>query len=205
MKVKKKILNQTLIEELMKGKAKIRGMDIKADAEFILKKDGREALHKVKKILQEANFPLEYEKLKSMDFYPGGMRAISLLAIKQVLGYTDTEIEEMGQRAAKVSLIVKIFTKYFGPVRRFFFRESPKIWQKYWTQGEFVPLKLDEKEKYAITQLKNFNLHPVYCTYLKGYFGTFTRLVTGGENIDCQETKCTFKGDSWHEFYIKWQ
>lgn len=198
-------LTKKLTKEIMGIEGKIRGMDLKADAEFVLKREGKEGLKKVQEKLKEINFPIEYEKLKSMDFYPGGLKALSLLAIREALEYSDEDIEEMGKTAPKISLIIKLFIKYFGPVSKFFSEEGPRIWRKYWTAGEFIPVELNEKEKFAILRVKDLNLHPVYCTYLKGYFSTLTRLVTGGEKITCQETKCPFKKDKFHEFLIRWQ
>jgi len=198
-------LTKELAKKIMAFEGKIRGMDLKADAQFLLEREGKESLEKVKGKLKAVGFPIEYEKLNSMDFYPGGLKALSLLGIQAVLGYEDKDIEEMGRAAPKISLIVKLFIKYFGPASRFFFKESPKIWKKYWTVGEFVPHRLNEKEKFAIMQIKNLSLHPLYCAYLKGYFSTLTKMVVGGKKVTCQETKCTFKGDKFHEFLLKWQ
>jgi len=199
------ILNKEIAQRIMKFEGKIRGMDLIADAEFILEKEGREALKRVEEKLKTIGFPIEYEKIKSMDFYPGGMKALSLLAIKEVLGYTDREIEEMGKAAPKISFIIKIFIKYFGPISKFFYAQTPKIWEKYWTVGKFIPVKLEEKEKWAIVRVEELDLHSIYCIYLKGYFSTVTKMVTGGQKITCQETKCPFKGNEFHEFLLKWQ
>jgi len=127
------------------------------------------------------------------------------LATKEIFGYSQSEIEEMGRAAAKVSFIIKIFIKYFLPISKFFFSQTPKIWDKYWTVGKFIPVALDEKNKSAVVRIENLDLHPIYCTYLLGYFSSLARMVTGGEKIICQETKCSFKGDKFHEFSIKWE
>ncbi len=199
------ILNKEIAEKLMAIEGKIRGMDLKADAEFVLKKEGEEGLRKIEERLKELNFPIEYRKVRSMDFYPGGLKALSLLAVKTVLGWDDQIIEEMGRKASKVSLIIKVFVRFFGSLSRFFFKESPQIWNKYWTVGKCVPKEFNESEKFAVVQLQDFRLHPIYCLYLKGYFTTVTRLATGSEKIICQETKCVFRGDPCHEFLLKWE
>ncbi len=198
-------INKQIAKSLMEFKGEIRGMDLKADAEFVLKREGKEGLKKVKDKLEEIGFPIEYGKINSMNFYPGGLKVLSLLAIKETLNYDDKRIKEMGKFAPKISFIIKLFVKHFAQISKFFFEETPKIWKKYWTVGNFLPLEVDEKKKYAIVRIKELNLHPLYCLYLEGYFSTFIRLVTGGEEISVQETKCFFRGDKYHEFLLKWQ
>ena len=122
------VLTKETAEKLMMIKGKIRGMDLKADAEFVLRKKGKEGLRKLEEKLKEINFPIEYDKIKSMDFYPGGLKAISLLAVKTVFGWDDQIIEEMGREASKVSLIIKVFVRFFGSLSRFFFKEIFKFY-----------------------------------------------------------------------------
>ena len=202
-------INQQLTKEtakkLMEIKCEIRGVDLKTDAQFVLKENGKEALKKVEKELKKVGYPIEYEKLDTMDFYPGGLKALSLLAIKKVLNFDDKKIKEMGVFAPKTSLIVKLFIRSFYPLKKFFFQTSPKVWKKHWTVGDFVPIEFNEEKKFAVIRVENLNLHPVYCTYLRGYFSTFTQIITGGKRVICQETKCSFQGDKYHEYLIKWE
>jgi len=200
-----KKLTEKLVQELMEFKGEIRGMDIIFDGEFVLKHNGKEGLKKVQEKLKEIGVPLEYKRLNPLSFCPGGLRVISLLAIQEALGYSDEKIEEMGKSAPKFSLIIKLFIKYFTSLRKFFFNQAPRIWKEYWTVGEFVPLELNEQEKFAIFRYQGVNLHPIYCTYLKGYFATVCQLVTGAKKVECKETKCVFRGDQFHEFFLKWE
>ena len=199
------LLDRNLAKKLMEIEGEIRGMDFKNEANFIIKERGKEGLKKVEEELKKVGYPLEYEKLETMKFYPCGLRALSLLAIKKALNFDDEKIRKMGSYTSKISFIVKIFIKYFSPISKFFFKETPKIWKKYWTIGEFIPVEYNKEKKYAIVRIKNLNLHPIYCLYLEGYFSTFTRLVTGGGEISVQETKCFFRGDEYHEYLLKWK
>jgi len=110
----------------------------------------------------------------------------------------------MGVFAKKMSLIVKLFVKYFPSLRRVVINEAPKIWKKHWTIGELIPVELNEKEKYAILRVKGFNLHSVYCHYLAGYFAGILQMLVKLPKTNSQETKCSFKGAPYHEFLIKW-
>ena len=79
------IINKETAKKLMEIKGEIRGMDLKSDANFVIKERGKEILNKVEEELKEVGYPVEYEKLETMGFYPGGLRALSLLAVKKPL------------------------------------------------------------------------------------------------------------------------
>lgn len=203
--MEEEILTKEFTKKLMEIEGEIRGIDLKSDGDFVFKEKGEEGLKKVEEEVKKNGYPIEYKKIKTGNFYPAGFKALSLLAIKKALGFDNKKIEEMGAVAVKIPFLLTIFTKYFSPLPRFFFRETPKIWRKFWTRGEFIPLELNEEKKFAIIKMKDFNLHPIYCVYLKGYFSTFTRFVTGSHKITCEETRCFFRGNEDHEYLIKWE
>lgn len=194
------------IKRLMEVDGQARGVVLKTDAEYVLSKKGEAGLKKVEDEMRKLGHPLDYQKIKSMDFYPVGLRALSLLVIKKVLNFDDEKIRDMGFVATKKSLIIKIFVRYFLSVRRVFFKEAPRIWQKHWTKGVLIPVDLNEGKKYGLLRLKNFDLHPLYCSiYLCGYFSGILQMLVKSSKITCQETKCSFKGDQYHEYLLKWQ
>jgi hypothetical protein len=194
------------IRKLMEAEGQTRGVVLKTDADYVLAEKGKEALKKVEEELERLGHPLDYQKIKSMEFYPVGMRALSLLAIKRVLNFDDEKIKDMGFVATKKSLIIKLFVRYFLSVKKVFFEEAPRIWQKHWTKGTLVPVELDEEKKYGILRLKDFDLHPLYCSvYLRGYFSGILQMLVKSTEITCQETKCPFKGNEYHEYLLKWK
>jgi len=199
-----KITKETA-KELMKIKGEVRGVTFKTDIEYILKEKGQEGLRKIEKELEKLGVSIKYKEMNTMTFYPVGFRALSLLVIKKVFNFSDEKIKEMGFFATKVSLIIKLFTRYFLSLQRVFFREAPRIWKKHWTVGELIPVELNEEKRYAIIRLKNFDLHPVYCRYLSGYFCGVLNLIVKSTTITSEETKCTFLGDEYHEYLLKWK
>jgi hypothetical protein len=152
-------LTKELAKKLIEFKGEIRGIDIISDGDFVLRNHGEEALKKVEEKLKEVGFPIEYRKLKPMGFYPGGLKALSLLAIKEVLGYSNEKIEEIGMAAPRFSLIIKLFVKYFASLKKFFFGYSPRIWREYWTAGEFIPVELNEEKQFATVSICIFSLY----------------------------------------------
>ena len=173
--------------------------------EFVLKEKGKKGLEKVEKEFKELGYPFKYKEVKAMSFYPIGMRAISWLAIRKTLNFNDEKIKEMGVFATKVSFIVKLFIKYFFSVEKVFYEESPKMWRKHWTIGELEPVEFNQKEKYGIIRLKNFNIHPIFCCYFQGYLSGVLQMLVKTTKITCEETKCSFRGDKYHEFSLKWE
>ncbi len=58
-------------------------------------------------------------------------------------------------------------------------------------------------KKYVVVRIKEFDLHPVFCRCLEGYFVTFATLVSGTKT-KCKEIKCTFEGDGYHDYLIEY-
>lgn len=194
-------LTKELAQKIMKVKGEVRGIVFKTDAEFILKEKGKKALEKVEAELKRIGFPLNYQQIKTMYFYPLGLRVVSLLAIKKVCNFSDRDIERMGARAPKVSLVIKLFLKFFFSISKTV-KQAPKMWEKHYTAGKLFA-KSDEEKKYALVRLEELELHPVFCSYLKGYFSTVIWMIVNSP-VTVREIKCTFKGDKYHEFLLTW-
>jgi len=197
------IINKEITQGLMEIKGEARGTHFKNDADFVIKEKGKEGLEKVEKELERLGYPIEYEKINQFAFYPAGLRAISLLAIKKVFDWPDEKIKELGAYAMKVSWIIRIFMKYFFSTEKVF-KEAQKTWSQYFTFGELIVEESDLKKKYTILKVKNFNLHPIYCRCLEGVFLELGKLILKPHKISCEEIECSFKEGKRHRFLIKW-
>jgi hypothetical protein len=193
------------VKKLLEIEGEVRGVVFKTDGEYILKEKGQEGLNKLERELKNLGQPIKYKKIETLAFYPVGLRAISLLVIKKVFNFDDEKIKEMGFFATKTSLIVKLFIRHFLSIQRVFFKEAPKIWRKHWSAGEINPIELNEEKKYALLRLKGFSLHPIYCCYLEGYFRGILQMIVKSSQIMSEETKCSFRGDKYHEYLVKWE
>jgi len=158
-------MNRKDLERLKKLEGMARGVTLKTDATYVLKKIGEEGLIKLQQKTKEIGWEINYKEIKTMNWYPLGSRIISLLAAKESFNWGDEEIKNMGNCAPKYSFIASLMMKYFLSLKRVF-EEVPKYWQNHYTIGELIPFKIDEKKKYIILQLKDFNPHPVMCLYL---------------------------------------
>lgn len=202
-------MNQELTKEaaqkLMEIKGECRGMHLKNDAQYILAKKGEGALKKVEKELERLGCPIKYKEIRAFNFYPVGLRAVSLLAIKKVLNLTDEDIRDLCGYAAGVSLIVKLYLKFFYSIPKIVEKAS-KIWREYFTVGELKITDYNEEKGYCILQKKGLDLHPLFCgPCLEGYIANLVKMVVKSGKVTCKETKCPFRGDKLHEFLVKWK
>ena len=194
------IITKEEFNKFMELEGETRGVGFKTEAKFILKEEGMAGLKKLEDIMEKFGYP--YKNIQTMDFYPMGLLAVALLSIKGLFNYDDKKFQEMGRFEAKFSLIIRLFMKYFISIERVI-KEVPKMWRKYYTVGDLKVIEFNEKKKYAIIRLENFQLHPLLCQVFEGYFPSVLQMIVGGF-VTCEETKCTFRGDDYHEFLMKW-
>lgn len=188
--------------ELMKIDGEVRGMGIKSHAEFILQKEGQAGLKKLEETITGLGYPVRYEKMRLMDFYPIGLEIATLLVIKRVFNYEDAEFQEIGRFGVKISFLLKLFMRYFVSPEKLI-KMASNVWKKGGALGDFEVVQYDKDKKHLVLRIENFNVHPVYCQIFIGYFSKGLQMIMGKEAI-CEETKCTFRGDNSHEFTLRW-
>lgn len=197
------IISKEEISRLMQIKGEVREIALRNHKDFIFKEKGLEGLKKLEEAINSIEGITKQEKLKAWEFYPIGLEIIELLAIKKIFNFDDEKIKEIGAFGSKVSFIIKLFFKYIGSIK-LLAREAPKIWRKYYTIGDLVVKDINEDKKYIILDVKNFNVHPIHCLHLGGYFSSMVKIASGGKVVSCEETKCAHRGDECHEFLLKW-
>lgn len=196
-------VTQEEIERLKTIEGEVRGVVFKTDEHFLLKNVGEEGVLKVEEELKKMGVELSYKDVERMEFFPIYLRVFSLLAISKVMNYGEEEIREMGKKAPRVSFLIKFFTKYFLSSEKTLDRVT-EIWGKHYTTGRVEAVEVNEEEGRAIFRLHDSNFHPILCDYLLGYFSSIVAMVIG-EKVEEKETKCYFKENDFHEFYMTWE
>jgi len=199
-----KILKPELVRSLLAIKGEARGMHFKSDGDYVLKLKGKEGLEKLEKELMAVGCPIDFNKIKNLAFYPAGWRAISLLAIKQTFDWGDEDIRRVCNFAVSASLIVRLYMRFFYSIPKLI-EQVPKMWKEYFSEGELKVIEFNEDERRVVVRIENFSLHSVYCRCFEGYLEHFIKMVVGAKTVKCQEIKCVFNGDKFHEFLVKWQ
>ena len=196
------LITKEEFDELMKIKGEARGAGLKGEMKFILEEEGEEGLKKLEEAITKAGYPLKFKEIRGMDFYPIGLEAVVLLAIKRLFNYDDKKFQEIGRRLAKFPLIVRLFIGYFTPSAKTL-EKNLETWRKAFTIGNIKVVEVNLKEKYMIIRLENFKVHPLFCQVFIGSISSITELFIKTK-LSCEETKCVFKGDEYHEFLLKW-
>ena len=196
----------TLEEEIEKTK-KIKGKGIGAAIQthfhYIREREGEEGVKRVQKRLEELGYYLNLKEIKATERVPLSLSYLVVLIAKELFSWQDDDIFEMGNDAPKYSFIIKMVMKYFLSAKKSF-RESPKYWRKHYNVGELQTYEFDEEKKYMILRLKH-QCPPTICTFYRGYFLRIAQYTIKSEKITIKETKCENRGDSCHEFVIKWE
>ncbi len=189
-------------DKIMKAEGQALGIAVRSGLEYTLFRKGKEGVRALEKKMAEIGYPVKHQEIKPMDFYPIGLEAVIFLAAKQLFNFKDEDFVELGEREAKMPMIVRLFMRYFGSLAMLS-SEGPKMWKKYYTVGSLEVADFDEKKNYAVVRIKGINLHPVHCQNLKGYLIGIVKMV-GKRNVACEEVKCLYRGDEYHEFLLKW-
>lgn len=198
------IISKKEVGELIKIKGKVMGSVIRSDIEFILRKEGEDSLEMIEKEMEKLGCPLKLNEIKTTEFYPIGLRALFLVATKNVFNFSDERMREMGRELPKFPSVMRFFMKLFALNKKLFFQRVAPFWKKFVTVGEINIPVFDEKNKRVIATLKDFNIHPIFCPYTEGIFTVLVKIATGSDKVTCKETKCPFKGDKFHEFLIEY-
>ncbi len=197
------VLDKNTIKELMDRKGEVRGVTFQTDQSFIKEQGGTEMVKRVEQVLKKAGAPLVYKEIKEIDFYPIGLRMASLLAIKETLSLSEEDIEQMGRIAPKHSWIIKLFSRFFFSIQEMTV-QAEKMWGKHYTVGK-LEAEADEDKRTIEVTVKELDLHPLFCLYVKGYFSAILQM-TVGQKVQIKHTQCPFKNKDYeyHKYEITW-
>jgi len=196
------IISKEELAKIKNIKGEIRGTVVKIIGEYVLLKEGENGLNKLDDLMRSLDCSTEYRKINKVIFLPTWLVVVSFLATKRLFNFTNEDFQKMGEMDVKISPFLKIFIKYFVSLKKL--EEAvPKMWNNFLPDVKVELTEFNEKEKYSIMKLDNFDLSENCCQYFIGFANTLTRMI-GRENFVCEETKCTFRGDDHHEFKLKW-
>ena len=191
------------IEKTMRIKGKGIGAAVQTHFHYIQERKGEEGVKKVQERLKELGYSVDFEKIKATERVPLSLSYMIVLAAREVFDWEDKDIFDMGNNAPKYSFIVKMIMNYFLSAKKTF-QESPKYWRKHYDVGELEAYKFSEEGRYMIIRLKN-ECPPTICTFYCGYFLRVAQYAIKSEKVTIEETKCQNKGDSYHEFMVRWE
>ncbi len=181
--------------------AKCRVATFLPNLEYIKTKRGEDGVKKVMNELLKRGYHYDFRKMKKTSWVSIETRKEFLEVVMDVLGWNEEKIYEMGVNAPKVSFVIRLFLGLLPTPRRAF-ENAPGMWKEHYSAGT---LELGHYEDgYAIIILKDFDISPLFCEYLRGFFKGVSNLAKV-KNMRVEETKCTFRGDKYHEYTFTWK
>lgn len=187
-------------DEIMKQRGEVRGGTLKEDIASVEQAMGKEVADKVKRAAKLLPYPIDYDNIKELAWYPAGLTILSVFFLKRYFNWTDKEVREQGYTTPKVSPIMKFFISLFGNLHMFL-KQAPKVWRDYWTEGELCVVLEDEKNKKAVLELKDFILSDFYKLTLEGYVERVFQFFKKGAKCKIERAG---KGDTIWKVTLTW-
>jgi predicted hydrocarbon binding protein len=198
-----KIISEEEARKFMGIPGEVKGLFLITKADYVRKNEGEEGVKKLEQAMVDFGHPLKYKDIKSTAFYPVGLFMFHFTALHRLFGYDEKRLSEMGKVEAKnSSLLIRIFLSHFASLERLA-QVVPKMWRDQFSIGSLNAVKIDKIGKQFVVRLDDFIGDPYMCSSLMGYFSVIIGMVVG-ETVNCEETKCVHRGDSYHEFLLKW-
>jgi len=197
------IITKEKADEVMTIKGEARGFAIKDDISYINSKFGQEGVDKIEAEMEKLGFPIKYNDIRQMDFYPVGLAGITQLVIKKLFNFDDQEYRKMGFFNARLPIPVRLFLRHFLSLK-VLASHGQKLWRKYYRVGNYRVSEINEKEGYVISIIDDFNITRTLCHTISGYLAGLVQMTINKPTTG-KEIKCTFLGDDHHEFLVKWE
>lgn len=122
--------------------------------------------------------------------YPVAEEMSLIFAAKDVLGWDNEAVKELGRNIPRVSFMVKMFLRYFLTLDTTT-REAKKYWDKHFDFGELEVMNTDIESGNYVVEVRGFDIHPVYCSFLCGFLETMIGFVLtgpmGSEVVRCSD------------------
>ena len=168
--------------------------------EYIKRMRGAEGVELTLKELRKRGYNYDFRRMRHGEWVPIEVRKEFLYAVRDALDWDDRRIFAMGARSPTISPVFKIFMGVIIDIKKIL-DYSPELWKKHYSGGT---LAFEEfRPGYARLTLRDFDVDPLLCKYLEGYFLGVLKLAKV-KNPKVKETKCTFRGDEYHEYTGTW-
>jgi len=195
------------IERLRKMEGKIRGCCLKSMVDFLMGSENKKFLPEIQNKLAEYGFEEDLREVKTLTWYPVSYIIASLFSFYEVLKWGEEEIKQAGRNCPKSSaqIVFRISTSIYVLSLKKAFTMLPSAWKKLVNFGSLKGFELNEKAKYLTARIRDFHVHPLYCKFIEGFGEGLGKVLIRSEKISCEERKCDFRGDPYHEFVVRWE
>ncbi len=191
-------------ERLKNFPGKIRGEALKNHIEFIKMREGEKGVKEVEEKMKELGVPVDFKKIKSLDWINEGQNSLVVVLTKELFGWSDEDVFEMGRMGTRISFITKVAVQPLLVSIEKIARNVDKYWEKYFDFGTIETAYFNAEERKGVFREKGFYTHPTVSIMHAGYFKGIVELVLRDKKIDVQITASVYQGDEYTEYTVTW-
>jgi hypothetical protein len=194
-------------DKFAKAEGQVRGAAFKTDAEYVKNHLGEEALQKLKDEMQRLGYPIDYDKVNAMEWYPIGVRALHIEVMKDIFNWDDEQTIKVGNLAPKRSLILKLLMKFLISVEKAV-KSAPAIYAKHYTVGKMEINELNNEGQYFIATVKGSQIlydSNAFARHIEGYLTRGIAYVVPGKEVSSSQRKYMKDGMTCVEYKISWR
>ncbi len=194
-------VTKKIADKIMSFDSKTRGVVFITDATYVRTHYSEAKLDLVKSRLKSLGYPIDYDKIMNTEWYPSGLRVLSLLVITEVLKLSNHDLILMGDEAPKFSFFIRFVAKFINTLD-LVVKKAGTVWARQVTRGS---LELKQTGKSEITvRFNDFNIHDIYLIYLQGYFRRFVQFIVPNATVKCKLIKKYSKDRNYAEYKVYW-
>ena len=191
-------------KELLKKEGEVKGAVPIAAMKYIEKIEGQEGLDRLLYRLKEFGVEVDFRSLTDKTWIREADSAFFFLVAKDTFGWNDEDVFLVGKSIGKLSFHAKVFARAFVSPRKLF-NGASSYWSRYYSFSQLEPVEFNEDEGYFIVRVHDHDFDPLVCTLQRGYIQHLTEVCTGSNNVTSEETACVHRGDSYHEYVVRWK
>lgn len=144
------------------------------------------------------------QRIRKLAFYPYSAYSAFLISTDRQLGRGDySYCVTLGRDACRrdLSTVFGFIARLCGPER--LIGTCTRVWAEYYRNAGCMKPISTEPDR-TVLRIYDFpGMHPSHCRLMEGWMIEAMAIV-GGKVLDGRETRCTSRGDSYHEFSCSW-
>lgn len=201
------MITKEFADKIASAEGKIKGVAFKTDAEYVKATLGKESLEKLKNAMRDLGYPVDYEKVQAMKWYPIGVRVLHLELMKDLFNWGDNDIKKLGNAAPKYSLIIKLLMKFFISVEQMI-KIAPVVTKRHYSIGELEVKEYNRQEQYILLHLKGLKIiydSSAFSHFVEGYLSRGISYVLPGKEVVSSQRKFMQDNVPYVEYKIGWK
>ena len=195
---------QEIADVIMLTEGNVKGETILNNIDYIKGEEGDDVVNAIFEEMKKISYPLEFDKINQHKWYQESYNVLINLIMKNSFLWKDDDIFNSGRGAAKISFFLRTMIRHLvSPTA--LANKASSYWGKQLDFGSLNVVEANENDKKMIIRVEGYNKSSASCIYQAGYFFELIGYsLKDTKNLQIEETKCIYAGDSFHEYTITW-